>query len=74
VLLLLGYGVGMAGTLTAAGLLLVKLRDRLDRVATLRRWQPRLARVAAWLPVGTATLVLLVGVGLALRAATGGSL
>lgn len=30
ILLVLGYGLGMAATLTAAGILLVRLRDRLD--------------------------------------------
>jgi nickel/cobalt exporter len=49
--LVLSYGFGMAGTLTAAGLLLVGLRDRLDRVTfsdRLRRqspgWSPRARR------------------------------
>jgi hypothetical protein len=60
----------MAVTLTVAGLLLVRLRGRLDRRAAQsdpaggRRW---LAWIAAALPALTATLVLLVGIGLALR-------
>jgi nickel/cobalt transporter (NicO) family protein len=66
VLLVVAYGAGMAATLTAAGLLLVRVRDR---------WasHPRraLARLAALAPAGTAALVLCVGLGLAGRAALG---
>jgi nickel/cobalt transporter (NicO) family protein len=61
----LAYGLGMAATLTAAGLLLVSLRDRLG---------PRLARFrgfADFTTLGTAALVVLVGVGLATRALAG---
>jgi len=68
VLLVVGYGLGMAATLTAAGLTLVVLR---------RRWAGRfaaatgrLAKVFRLAPAGTAMLVLLVGVGLAGRALT----
>ncbi len=70
VLLVLGYGVGMALALCAAGLLLVRLRDRLAS----RRWgagHPALARLQAVTPVLTAALVLLVGIGLAVRAVGG---
>ncbi|WP_434445279.1 nickel/cobalt transporter [Lentzea sp. E54] len=65
VVLVLAYGLGMAATLTAAGLLLVSLRDRFG---------PRLARfrrVADFSPLGTAALVMLVGAGLATRALAG---
>jgi len=66
VLLVLAYGAGMAAMLTAAGLLLVRMRDR---------WASRprrtLARLAALAPAGTAALVLCVGLGLAGRAALG---
>jgi nickel/cobalt exporter len=66
VLLVVAYGVGMAATLTAAGLLLVRVRDR---------WTSRprrtLARLSALAPAGTAALVLFVGLGLAGRAALG---
>lgn len=68
ILLVVGYGLGMAATLTAAGLTLIVLR---------RRWAGRLARAGSrWArlvqlaPAGTAVLVLLVGVGLAGRALT----
>ena len=70
VVLVLGYGLGMAGALSLAGLLLVRLRGRLDRFAG----SPRLARaerLLALLPVLTALLVLAVGVGLTLRAIGG---
>ncbi|HSR84938.1 MAG TPA: High-affinity nickel-transporter [Streptosporangiaceae bacterium] len=65
-LLVVAYGVGMAATLTAAGLVLVRVRDR---------WAARpgrkVARLAALAPAGTATLILCVGLGLAARAALG---
>jgi len=70
VLLVLGYGLGMAGALSVAGLLLVKLRGRLERLAD----NPRLAkaqRLVAVLPVLTALLVLLVGTLLTVRAVGG---
>src|SRR5215470_6347105 len=66
VLLVIAYGAGMAAMLTAAGLLLIRVRDR---------WASRprrtLARLAALAPTGTAALVLCVGLGLAGRAALG---
>ena len=66
VLLVIAYGVGMAAMLTAAGLLLVRMRDR---------WASRprrtLARLTALAPTGTAALVLCVGLGLAGRAVLG---
>jgi ABC-type nickel/cobalt efflux system permease component RcnA len=66
VLLVVAYGLGMAATLTAAGLVLVRVRDR---------WTSRprrtLARLTALAPVGTAALVLCVGFGLAGRATLG---
>ncbi|GIG88247.1 hypothetical protein Pen02_31830 [Plantactinospora endophytica] len=70
VLLVVGYGVGMAATLTAAGLLVVRLRQRWDqrrRPDRTARWR-RLAVLAAAAPIGTAALVLVVGLVLAGRA------
>ena len=70
VFLVIAYGLGMAITLTVAGLLLVRLRGRLDRrAAQAQRSKGRswLAGIADALPALTATLVLLVGLGLALR-------
>ena len=66
VVLVLAYGLGMAATLTAVGLLLVRLRGRLDR----RGIQPRGRRSpgsCAAVPVLTAGLVLLVGLALVAR-------
>ncbi|MBL7258124.1 urease accessory protein UreH domain-containing protein [Paractinoplanes lichenicola] len=65
VLLVLAYGLGMAATLTAAGLLLVRLRHRLEG-----RW--RLAdRWRTVSPPATAALIIVVGLGLAGRALAG---
>ena len=62
VLLVLAYGLGMAATLTAAGLLLVRLRNRLEgRLRFVARWR-------ALAPQATAALIILVGLGLAGRA------
>ncbi|WP_435297831.1 nickel/cobalt transporter [Streptomyces sp. YPW6] len=73
VLLVFGYGLGMAATLTLAGLLLVRLRERIeshDRTRTLRH-NPLLRKLVRTGPVITALLVVCVGLGLTLRAATG---
>lgn len=64
ILLVVAYGAGMAAVLTAAGLLLVKVRDRLAPAIT-----GRFGRVRAALPLFTAGLVLVVGLGLAIRGA-----
>jgi ABC-type nickel/cobalt efflux system permease component RcnA len=65
VLLVLAYGVGMAGTLTAAGLLLIRLRDRYaGRFGFLTRWR-------SVGPPATAALIVVVGLGLAGRALSG---
>jgi nickel/cobalt transporter (NicO) family protein len=71
VVLVFAYGLGMAATLTVAGLLLVRVRDRLQRRASARvalgsigqRW----LRVS---PYATASLVVSVGLGLAVRSVT----
>ena len=65
VVLVLAYGLGMAATLTAVGLLLVRFRGRLER-RTADLWRRRVATVA---PVLTASLVLVVGLGLIARGA-----
>lgn len=66
VLLVLAYGIGMAATLTAAGVLLVHVRDRwvnrLTQKAT--RLGDRWRRVV---PYATSTLIIVVGAGLILR-------
>ncbi len=71
IVLVLGYGLGMAAALSAAGLLLVRLRGRLGRLLTHHPRFGRASRLLGLLPVLTATLVVLVGVGLVLRALAG---
>ena len=53
ILLVLAFGVGLAGTLTAIGLLVLKGRAAVDRAAE----RPRLRRLAATLPVLSAVAV-----------------
>ncbi len=68
VLLVLGYGVGMAGTLVAVGLLLGRLRGRLERGA--RSASPRavaVRRALALLPVVTSFVIIGVGAYLAVK-------
>ncbi len=61
VILVIGYGIGMAATLMVAGLLLVGVRDRLQRTWTFgQRW-------TALTPYATGLLVLVVGAGLIMR-------
>lgn len=69
ILLVIGYGLGMAATLTLAGLLLVVLRDRWQ-LNGHGRWQSVSAAAAAWrrlAPYAMAMFVLVVGLGIALR-------
>ncbi len=77
IVLVVAYGIGMAATLTGAGLLLLVLQRRLARSGAAGTGRTpitrRLAGVAAWLhsatPAATAALVFVVGAGLAARAA-----
>ena len=76
VVLVLAYGAGMALTLTAAGLLLVRAagpvrRWRARRQPSTGRPLPWLGRAARLAPAGTAGLIMLGGLGLALRSAGG---
>ncbi|MEV0847261.1 high frequency lysogenization protein HflD [Streptomyces sp. NPDC049954] len=64
--LVVAYGVGMAGTLTAVGLLLVRLGDRAGKLAA-RPGFALLRRCAPYTALLTALLVLLVGLGLMAR-------
>jgi nickel/cobalt transporter (NicO) family protein len=69
VVLVIGYGLGMAGTLTLAGVLLVRVRDRYrERAAAepgrVRTFAARWTRLA---PYCTAALVFVVGLGLTIR-------
>ncbi|MEV7006067.1 High-affinity nickel-transporter [Streptosporangium sp. NPDC051022] len=69
VALVLAYGLGMAGTLTVTGLLLVKLAGRLDRLTAGGTGVA--ARLSGLAPVGTAVVVVALGLGLAVRSLTG---
>lgn len=69
VLLVVCYGLGMAATLTAAGLVLLRVRRRLAARTVPPRWATLAARLSAAAPTATAGLVLLLGLGLAGRAA-----
>ncbi|MFD7679425.1 sulfite exporter TauE/SafE family protein [Streptomyces sp. NPDC060187] len=70
VLLVFAYGLGMAATLTLVGLLLVRLRERLEsRLKSPSGSRHRAVRALARLgPTATALLVVIVGFGLTLRA------
>jgi nickel/cobalt transporter (NicO) family protein len=68
VLLVVAYGLGMAGTLTAAGLLLLAVQRRTRLPA---RWAPLAARLRGAGTAATAGLVVLVGLGLTVRALAG---
>ena len=71
VILVFVYGLGMAGTLTLVGLLLVRVRSRLDAARDSDRLSARIGRrvqtLSTVLPVGTAILVFVVGAGLVAR-------
>ncbi|MDH6574561.1 sulfite exporter TauE/SafE family protein [Kitasatospora sp. MAP5-34] len=64
--LVVAYGLGMAGTLTAVGLLIVRLGDRFAGAAD-RPVVRRLRRIAPYTAASTALLVLVVGTGLLIR-------
>lgn len=76
VALVIAYGVGMAATLTAVGLLLVVAQQRLARLTAAGGWTGRLgtrlshlgSRLAASTPTATAALVVVVGLGIGFRA------
>jgi ABC-type nickel/cobalt efflux system permease component RcnA len=74
IVLVLGYGLGMALALTFAGLLLVRLQDRITTVLSrgrTARLAHRFTTALTYLPVLTAVLVIIVGAGLVLRALSG---
>ncbi|BCJ48312.1 hypothetical protein GCM10010168_77620 [Actinoplanes ianthinogenes] len=76
VALVIAYGIGMAATLTAVGLLLVVAQRRLSHLISNGRWTGRVSarlthwgrRAAAGAPTATAALVVLVGLGIGVRA------
>ena len=64
VLLVIAYGLGMAVTLTVAGLVILRARAVLER----HDWSlGRGRRLVALIPLATAAVVVLVGLGLVLR-------
>lgn len=65
-LLVLAYGLGMAATLVAAGVLLARARRRFD----LRARSDRVIRIAAVIPIATAIVVTVSGLVLVARAAS----
>jgi ABC-type nickel/cobalt efflux system permease component RcnA len=68
VALVLAYGAGMAATLTGIGLLLAHLRTRMDRRLRVPAGS-LVARLGRLLPAVTASVIVLVGLGLALQGA-----
>jgi ABC-type nickel/cobalt efflux system permease component RcnA len=72
VLLVLAYGLGMAGTLTLAGLLLLAVQRRIAAAGSRpARLLDRLTGTSSgvW-PLVTASVVLIVGLGMVVRAGT----
>jgi ABC-type nickel/cobalt efflux system permease component RcnA len=70
VVLVIAYGMGMAMTLTAAGMLLVRARRALDGRAARRGRPSRFADLTRVLPLATSSLIVVVGLYLAARGAT----
>ncbi len=73
VLLVVAYGVGMAGTLMAAGLLMVSARDAVRRAMARRGTTETGHRLSVLvgraLPAATALVVVVVGLGIAFQSA-----
>ena len=67
VVLVLAYGIGMAATLTLAGVLLVRLRDRYAERSSDGRGRAFFRRWGRIAPFATAGLVVVVGLGLVVR-------
>jgi ABC-type nickel/cobalt efflux system permease component RcnA len=70
VVLVIAYGMGMAMTLTAAGMLLVRARGALDGRAARRGRPSRFVDLTRVLPLATSSLIVVVGLYLAARGAT----
>jgi ABC-type nickel/cobalt efflux system permease component RcnA len=69
VVLVLAYGAGMASTLMAAGLLLVRARGSLERRLTGLVGGRRSRRIQAVLPVLTALVIVAAGIVIAVQGA-----
>ena len=70
VALVLAYGLGMAATLTGVGLLLARLRTRMDRRLHLPSGSVP-TRLGRLLPAVSGSVIVLVGVAVAIRGAAG---
>lgn len=73
VVLVVAYGLGMAAALVAVGLALVKFKDWLERHLdrlTLRGHSAGARLISRWVPAFTSALVILIGLGVAARAAS----
>jgi nickel/cobalt transporter (NicO) family protein len=70
VALVLAYGLGMAATLTGVGLLLARLRTGMDRRLHLPAGSV-LSRLGRLLPAVSGSVIVLVGVAVAIRGAAG---
>ncbi|HEU4912635.1 MAG TPA: sulfite exporter TauE/SafE family protein [Actinomycetes bacterium] len=70
VLLVVAFGLGMAATLAVVGVLVMRLRDRAEQ-RLAQRPRSRFAPVLRHAPLLTASVVVLLGVALALRGLTG---
>ena len=70
VVLVLAYGVGMALTLTGAGLILLKTRGALERRGMASSWSTRLLVFNRVLPTLTGAVIVTVGLVLAAQAFT----
>jgi len=70
VVLVVAYGVGMALTLTGAGLVLLKTRGALDRRYITAERRERLAWFSRMLPIGTGVVIVVVGLFLAVQGFT----
>lgn len=68
VLLVIAFGIGMALTLTVAGLVVSHTQDRLERSAAITG---RLAWLRRYLPVALACCIVALGTGLAARGLAG---
>jgi nickel/cobalt exporter len=66
--LVAAYGLGMAATLTGVGLLLAQVRTRMDRRLHLPAGS-LVARLSRLLPAASASVIVLVGLGLAVQGA-----
>lgn len=70
VALVVAYGLGMASTLAGAGLLLVKVRDVVERRGRARRPRPALALLVRAIPLATAATITVIGLSIAARGAS----